>query len=439
MRPPEPELQSVRPSPWAPGSIIGGKYRLTTPIGAGGMGQVWRAEHTSLGTTVAVKLVDLASSQNPQETMARFLHEARAAARLKNENVVQTMDHGAQGHVAYIVMELLEGESLAKRLTRTRVLPASDAVRIFREMARALEKAHKQGIVHRDLKPENVFLSVEEGREVVKILDFGIAKTADGGHDPHLKTHAGTVLGTPAYMSPEQVLGKEIDSRSDLWQLAMIAFECVTGVRAFSGSTLGELFMRICSAPLPVPSQVVRNVPPGFDAWFARAAQREPKDRFQSARELAEGLSLVLLRSQGGGAATVPLGSMVQSGRPEPTGRNTAWSSGAANPSSRRALTIALAVLPVFLLGAVGAVWIVKGRDEGTTAPTPSALRPAASALPPASPPSAAPSPAPNVPVTTTPADDAGAPPVPSAPDAGAAPKIHTGTKKTTKEDVLGF
>ena len=118
---PDPELQSVRPSPWAPGSIIGGKYRLTTPIGAGGMGQVWRAEHTSLGTTVAVKLVDLASAQNPQETMARFLHEARAAARLKNENVVQTMDHGAQGHVAYIVMELLEGESLAKRLGRDRV------------------------------------------------------------------------------------------------------------------------------------------------------------------------------------------------------------------------------------------------------------------------------------------------------------------------------
>nr|WP_275939113.1 serine/threonine-protein kinase [Polyangium spumosum] len=413
---------------------------MTTPIGAGGMGEVWRAEHTSLGTTVAVKLVDLASAQNPQETMARFLHEARAAARLKNENVVQTMDHGAQGHVAYIVMELLEGESLAKRLARQRVLPASDAVRLFREMARALERAHKQGIVHRDLKPENVFLANEEGREVVKILDFGIAKTADAGHDPHLKTHAGTVLGTPAYMSPEQVLGKEIDFRSDLWQLAMIAFECVTGARAFSGATLGELFMRICSAPLPVPSQAARNVPPGFDAWFARAAQRDPKERFQSARELAEALSIVLLRSQGGGAATVPLGSMVQSGKLEPTGQSTAWSSGASNPSSRRALTIALAVLPVLLIGVVGAVWIVKGRDPDPPAPAPSA-RPAASVSPPASPSIIAPAPAPNVPATAEPAatTDADAPPSPSAPDAGKPAPVRGGGKRIGKEDVLGF
>ncbi len=403
------------------------------------MGQVWRAEHTSLGTTVAVKLVDLASSQNPQETMARFLHEARAAARLKNENVVQTMDHGAQGHVAYIVMELLEGESLAKRLSRVRVLPASDTVRLFREMARGLEKAHKLGIVHRDLKPENVFLAVEEGREVVKLLDFGIAKTTDTGHDPHLKTHAGTVLGTPAYMSPEQVLGKEIDARSDLWQLAMIAFECVTGVRAFSGSTLGELFMRICSAPMPMPSQVARNVPPGFDAWFARAAQRDPKDRFQSTRELAESLSIVLLRSQGGGAATVPIGSMMgRREEPEPTGRNTAWSSGASNPSSRRMLTMALAVLPVLVIGAVGAVWIVKGRDEGPAAPVASAERPAiappapgsASAAPRVTAASAAPATA----ATNQASPDASA----NAPDAGKG--APTGGRKTQKDkDDLGF
>jgi len=443
--PPEPDQSNARPSPWAVGTIIGGKYRLQSPIGAGGMGQVWRAEHTSLGTTVAVKLVDLASAQNPQETMARFLHEARAAARIRNENVVQTMDHGSQGHVAYIVMELLEGESLAKRLSRVRVLPASDTVRLFREMARALEKAHKEGIIHRDLKPENVFLAAADGREIVKLLDFGIAKTQDGGHDPHLKTHAGTVLGTPAYMSPEQVLGKELDHRSDLWQLAMIAFECVTGVRAFQGSTLGELFMRICSAPQPVPSQVARNVPVGFDAWFARAAQRDPKDRFSSARELADSLATVLLRSRASGPATVPFGSMAE--RPDVddrTGQAAAWSTGASGASSkRRALTLALAVLPILVLGAVGAVWIVNGRDQGASAPASPAASPAANALPPASPvrsaePAAATSASTN-PSAEPPEADAGvAAPAARIPDAGKAAPIRVHTTKPNPVD-FGF
>lgn len=397
------------------------------------MGQVWRAEHTSLGTTVAVKLVDLASTANPEETMARFLHEARAAASMKNPNVVQTIDHGSQGHFVYIVMELLEGESLAKRLGRVGVLQPPDIVRIFREMARALEKAHAQGIVHRDIKPENVFIALEDGREITKLLDFGIAKTNEGGENPHLKTHAGTVMGTPAYMSPEQVLGKPLDTRSDLWQLAMIAFECVTGVRAFSGNTLGELFMRICTAPLPVPSQVVRQVPVGFDAWFARAAQRNPKDRFQSARELSESLASVLLRSSASGPMTVPFGALGANdpGR-LPTGQNETWSSPPQGSSqTRRALTMALVVLPILVIGAVGAVWIVKGGDDGKPNVSSSAISPPSAIVSPA----ATPSPV----VTTMPTMDvvdAGPSPASSAPDAGKPTKL--GGLKQDKND-LGF
>jgi serine/threonine-protein kinase len=335
------------------------------PIGSGGMGQVWRAEHMTLGTAVAVKLVDLTASQNPQETLARFLHEARAAARLKNANVVQTIDHGAQGHVAYIVMEMLEGESLGKRLARVGPLPPSDAVRLFRELSRALEKAHANGIVHRDLKPENIFLAVEDGREVVKILDFGIAKMNDSAYDPALETLAGTVLGTPAYMSPEQVLGKPLDWRSDLWQLAVIAFECVTGKRPFHGTTLGELFMKICSAPLPVPSHT-GPAPIGFDAWFARAAQRDPNDRFQSARELSETLALVVLRATRGGPVTEPLAATGATAAPVPVpeGRKVAWWSGAQG--QRKAL-IGLALALVLLAGIVGAVLIVR-RDKRLSA-----------------------------------------------------------------------
>ncbi len=401
------------------------------------MGQVWRAEHLSLGSMVAVKLVDVASSPNPQETLARFLHEARAAASIKHANIVQTLDHGSQGTIAYIVMELLEGISLAKRLEKSSVLPVSDTVRLFREIARALEKAHAQGIVHRDLKPENVFIAREDGREVIKLLDFGIAKTNEGTTDPHLKTQAGTVVGTPSYMSPEQVLGRPLDYRSDLWQIAMIAFECVTGARAFSGATLGELFMRICSAPLPIPSQIAR-VPVGFDAWFARAAQRDPNARFQSIRELVETLAQVLLRSGPIGPATVPLGVTKDTEILDPPAISAAL---AAAPTGRqttgnRALTVALAVLPIFLLGIIGAVWIVVSRDNSVPEPAASSMQPApdrSSVVPPITP--VAPVSSDVRPPVSSEVEDGGVPPGPNF-DGGKG--IKRNTKKKDDGD-LGF
>jgi eukaryotic-like serine/threonine-protein kinase len=401
------------------------------------MGQVWRAEHLSLGSMVAVKLVDLASSPNPQETMARFLHEARAAASIKHTNVVQTLDHGAEGTAAYIVMELLEGVSLAKQLERLRVLPVSDTVRIFREIGRALEKAHAQGIVHRDLKPENVFLANQDGREVVKLLDFGIAKTSDSTPNPHLKTQVGTVVGTPSYMSPEQVLGKPLDYRSDLWQIAMIAFECVTGQRAFSGATLGELFMRICTAPMPVPSQIAK-VPMGFDAWFARASQRDPNARFQSIRELVDTLGQVLLRNAGGGPATVPMGATKEAEILDPPANGAAWSSGpAGQTSARRALTFALVLVPIFSIGIAGAIWILSSHPNADPDPAVAELTSSASsgvsAIPPPQPSAVA---SERKPTTSADVADAGPPSVQNGGDAGRVP-IKPFNKKN--KDVLGF
>ncbi len=410
------------------------------------MGQVWRAEHMSLGSMVAVKLVDVASSPNPKETMARFLHEARAAASIKHSNIVQTLDHGSEGHVAYIVMELLEGVSLAKRLEQLRVLPVADTVRIFREIGRALEKAHAQGIVHRDLKPENVFLANEDDREVVKLLDFGIAKTSEGGTDPHLKTQVGTVVGTPSYMSPEQVLGRPLDYRSDLWQIAMIAFECVTGTRAFSGASLGELFMRICSAPLPIPSQIA-NVPAGFDAWFARAAQRDPNARFQSIRELVDTLAQMLLRSFTGGApATVPLGAMHVAEFLDPPAPAATLSTNTPRnvtpgnvDSTKRTLTITLAVLPILLIGAVGAALILSGRSGVSPTPETSASPHSANA-PSATSPTTPTQPelVPSTGMPNMPADmeDAGPGSMQNTVDGGNRPKF---VNKKKKDDVLGF
>src|SRR5215472_10547433 len=154
------------------------------------------------------------------------------------------------------------------------------------------------GIVHRDLKPDNIFLVKDDDREIVKVLDFGIAKanknTLEGSN-----TKTGAMLGTPYYMSPEQAQGtKAVDSRSDLWSLAVIVFQCVTGKLPFESDALGDLLVKIIVAPVPVPSQVNADVPPGFDQWFAKASCREPTQRFQTAREFAEALSLVFGISQ---------------------------------------------------------------------------------------------------------------------------------------------
>ena len=301
---------------WRAGAVIGGRYRLIGPIGAGAMGEVWRAEHATLGTPLAVKLVDTANRRDAGELLARFQQEARAAAQLRSPHVVQILDHGADQRVAFIAMELLEGESLEQRLERRGHLAPSEAAHVLREMARGIDRAHAAGIVHRDLKPPNVFIARVDGVEVVKVLDFGIAKFLGVPREAQLQTQAGFVVGTPAYMSPEQVLAQTIDRRSDLWQLAIITFECVTGRRPFDGESLGQLFMAICSAPMPIPSAVLlasrAPVPPmlaSFDAWFARAAHRDPAQRFGSASEMAEALGAIFAPGAAGESAIPTIAS----------------------------------------------------------------------------------------------------------------------------------
>jgi eukaryotic-like serine/threonine-protein kinase len=305
-----PPISAVPSDPWGAGLVVGDRYRLSSRLGVGAMGQVWRAEHVTLGTPVAVKLIDLAAQRDPREAMYRFLQEAWAAAKIQSPHIVQILDHGIEGRIAYMAMEMLEGESLATRLGRQRSLTPSETVKVVREVALAIEKAHRLGIVHRDLKPANIFFAQVEGREVVKVLDFGIAKTIDPNRQEiFVETHAGVVVGTPAYMSPEQVLGKPLDARSDLWQLGVVAFECLCGKLPFHGSTMGELFMHICSGQPPVPSSVA-PLPTGFDAWFARAVQQESSARFATAADLAAALEPSLSSawniSTVGGLAGVP-------------------------------------------------------------------------------------------------------------------------------------
>jgi serine/threonine-protein kinase len=219
-------------------------------------------------------------------------------------------------------MELLVGEALDQRLAARGALGGPELDKIFTEVARAVGNAHELGVVHRDIKPANIFLAREGGHEVTKVLDFGIAKltTEQLGGPAGAGTHTGIILGTPRYMSPEQARGtRDVDHRSDLWSLAVLAFECLTGRQPFESTTLGGLVVEICTAAPRVPSSVAR-VPTGFDAWFARGVSKAPEARFQSALEMAEELH-ALLAAEGLAGELRPRSSTDRRGAPELHGR----------------------------------------------------------------------------------------------------------------------
>ena len=276
-----------------PVAVIAGRYRIERRLGRGGMGSVWKAEHLLLHSPVALKLIAPALAAS-EEARTRFLREAQAAAVLRSPHVVQLLDYGIDANAPYIVMELLEGENLADRLARVGKLSPEEATQVMTQVARAMTRAHAAGIVHRDLKPENVFLVQNDDEALAKVLDFGIAKADGAMSDANSGTRTGAIMGTPFYMSPEQVEGsKQVDHRSDLWAMAVMTFECLLGQRPFDGPSLGSVMVQICAKPISVPSEL-GPVPPGFDAWFLRATARDPSQRFQSAKEQAEALRAAL-------------------------------------------------------------------------------------------------------------------------------------------------
>jgi serine/threonine protein kinase len=219
----------------APGALVSDRLRLERLLGEGGMGCVWIAQHLTLGTRVAVKFVSAELAASHPEIAARFSREAAAAAKITSPHVVRTLDFGAtpQG-TPYLVMELLEGESLAERLEREQRVPPAEAATIVSHVANALSEAHRLGVVHRDIKPGNIFLT-RAGRAVfAKVLDFGIAR--DVAATTGAATQTGALLGTPQYMSPEQLMSaKGVDSRADLWALAVTAYEMLVGTPPFVG------------------------------------------------------------------------------------------------------------------------------------------------------------------------------------------------------------
>ncbi|HET7545650.1 MAG TPA: serine/threonine-protein kinase, partial [Polyangiaceae bacterium] len=286
------------------GTVLEGKFRITKEIGRGGMAAVYEAENVDIGKRVAVKILaaELITSRVVRE---RFIREARAAAAIRSPYICDVYDSGMFEERPFLVMELLEGESLYDLMTRVRQIDVETTLRIATHTARGLAKAHESNVVHRDLKPENIFLTKdEEGKLVVKIVDFGLAKfyepTTPDAQTVRL-TREGALFGTPAYMSPEQAKGKgEVDHRADLWALGCIVYECLTAQTVWNVEQgVAMILAQIASAPLPRPSKLRPDLPASFDAWFTGALDRDPNKRYQTARELSDALTKALLGGRG--------------------------------------------------------------------------------------------------------------------------------------------
>jgi len=274
----------------APGLMLSPSIRLFRPLGEGGMGSVWVAEHHALGTPVAVKFLHRSLVQN-DSAATRFRREAAAAARIRSPHVVQILDQGVSDGLPYIVMELLEGETLEASLTRRGPIGLAETVEIVRQVGRVLAKAHDLGVAHRDIKPDNLILIEGEMEPFVKVIDFGIAKTGD---DAGRVTTAGLVMGTPQYMSPEQLAGYDVDGETDLWALGVIAYRCLTGVLPFEGEDVVGVATAM-SEDQVVPASMLRDgVPPGLDTWFDRIFDANPNHRFENARDMLADLEVAL-------------------------------------------------------------------------------------------------------------------------------------------------
>jgi eukaryotic-like serine/threonine-protein kinase len=380
-----------------PGLDVTPSVRLVRPLGAGGMGAVWLADHLTLRTRVVVKFMAEELARDPA-SVARFSREASAAAAVKSPHVVQMLDHGvAPNGAPFIVMELLEGKDLGAHITRQGVLPPGEVAAIVTQACKALSRAHAAGIVHRDIKPDNLFLcQAEDGEIYVKILDFGIAKKGEATGLGHTKT--GALMGTPYYMSPEQALGfKGIDFRTDLWSLGVVAFEMLTGARPFDGDTIGALAVAISHGPLPVPTSANPRLAPAVDAWFARACSRDVARRFSSAKEMAEALQTTV--SSGAAAGNQPRDSnflppapQASSARPDGLRTTTSptsepeWAAGVpAGVPSGAGKVVVRALVGLLAFSAVGGLALLyqaRSRPEasGLVQPTPASASASATA-----------------------------------------------------------
>jgi len=398
----------------AEGHILDGKYRIEKVIGRGGMGVVVSARHLALDELVAIKFLTEQALFN-EEAIARFEREARASVKIKSEHVVRVHDVGRLSSGApYMVMEFLAGEDLAQRLETRGPLPVDQAVDFVLQACMALAGAHGAGIVHRDIKPGNLFCVLgSDGQLTIKVLDFGISKLnpVGGGEGSMSVTKTASVMGSPLYMSPEQVQSaKDVDARTDVWALGVVLFELISGRVPFFGESFGEVAIKIATQPLPLLTEYRRDIPPGLDAVLRTCLAKDRKARFASVAELAaalqryasprgqtyvERVARIVMSSSGRSfdgepssqlpLSAVPAHSVPGGGHPETA---SAWVETGAHRSNKRAL-VGTVVATVLVLAAGGAALLRSHSSAPSAASAPALV--ATPAVTPANPPAPAP------------------------------------------------
>lgn len=393
-----------------PGQEISPTLRLVRELGQGGMGSVWAADHKTLKVQVAVKFLGERAARIPSASQ-RFSVEAEAAARIKSPHVVQVFDHGVSSGMPYIVMELLEGEDLAARLKRQGRLSPAETVEVIHQLCKALDRAHAMHIVHRDIKPANVFLLAGMEETYVKVLDFGLAKHVTEGIST--TTASDAIFGTLHYLSPEQAeSARAATTQSDLWSVAVVAYECLTGSLPFEATSVMRFCVALNEGRFTPPTTHRPELPAAADAWFERALRHAPEDRFATARQLASTFTAALAEApvaRGSGSDLVA--------EPTVTPANHRGWSGSLPPPPGRAARVRWTTAAIALAGALVLLFFAA---QPRIAPTASHTAPAPSVSPEKVDPSPAPPEpvvaAPSLPVVTTVPTDSTALAPPSPP-----------------------
>jgi serine/threonine-protein kinase len=358
---PATQLEARHPH-FEPGDVFLGKYEIIRLIGSGGMGQVYLARHRGLDSFVAIKMMHVEHIKD-KSAIERFTREARACAQVEHQNAVRVFDCGEQDGNCYLVMEYLKGESLRDRLNDRETFPVAEAARFAISVCDVLGAMHAKRIIHRDLKPDNIMFRQQGNAEIVKVLDFGIAKLAETSEVGESVTHAGTIVGTPLYMSPEQCQGREIDGRSDIYALGVILYEMLSGGVPFCTENVYTLmYLHVNQVPEPLHT-AAPDVPEAVSDVVMRMLAKAPEDRYQTPYECASALADAagipdILSPEPAGAPVLP----------DKTIARAAFAGGAtARPAPRlHGLIYGAAAVVAIGLGAY-AVWVM------TQAPTPPA------------------------------------------------------------------
>ena len=316
------------PDPLIGKQVDNGEYIVVDRIGSGGMGSVYKAEQPSMNRMVAIKVLHSRFATR-DDLVARFRREARAMSQLSHPNTARVYKYGALDDGAvYFVMDYLEGKNLAAWVRENGPMQADRAVHLMVQVCGALEEAHRAGIVHRDLKPENVFLTIQGGTtDFPKVLDFGLAKMSEKqmGRGSMMFTQQGMVFGTPEFMSPEQAQGEQIDNRSDIYSLALILYELITGKLPFDAKTpLDMMKAHVRDAPIPLSSRVPgKTFWPELEAVIDKALKKSPNERFASAAEFGDALLACLPKMQSPASVPPPAGMPSQPPAASPAAAST--------------------------------------------------------------------------------------------------------------------